>query len=110
MLKTNAGTNLARVLYAGDELPEVWREIHKLKWPGNATETDYPCVLLDMLEDDYRKKMSTRTVANRKTVGSMPAAPAVHEAMRQQSYALTYASSAFKDGATAIAHIMRRLG
>ena len=102
------GLAVVNVLAAGDSLTDAWREIHALKWPANATEEDYPATLLDMIESNYRDKMTRRQNASPKTAGVTRAAPAAHEAMRQQAAALTYAAGAFNDGSKAIGHIIRR--
>lgn len=110
LLKSNRGTPLLHVLISADSLASAWREIHALKWPANLTETDYPSVLLDMVEETYRTKIQTTTKAQRRGTGSTMAAPAVHEATRAQGMALHHAATAFKDGREAIQFVIRRLG
>ncbi len=107
--KTRHGLAVAGVLASGDSLAEAWREIHALGWPATTTEEDWPAALLDMIESDYRAKVTRRQDASPKTTGVTSASPAAHEAMRQQAAALHYAAGAFNSGAAAIQHIMRRL-
>lgn len=110
LLKSNRGTALLHELISANSLASTWREIHALKWPASLTETDYPSVLLDMVEEQYRTKLQTTPKAERRGTGSTMASPAAHEATRNQGLALHHAATAFADGKTAISYIMRRLG
>jgi hypothetical protein len=109
-MATRQGTPIRHILTAGDSLTDAWREIHAIGWPAVKTETDYPVVLLDMVETRYRDKLVTRQSGGRKSSGTTHAAPEVHEAMKRQARALTDTANAFSDGRTAIGHIIRRLG
>lgn len=109
-LTTPKGRELAGVLSAGDSLSDAYRAIHALGWPGNATETDYPSALLDMLEEAYRAKLATKPASQRKTVGSSKATPAAHAAIRMQSALIHTAATQFADGAKAVQYIVRGMG
>lgn|SRR5487761_129025 len=110
LLKSPAGKQLLHTLITSDSYATAWREIHALKWPANLTESDYPAVLLDMVEQTYRDKLSRTSKEKRKTAGTQQASPDVHMAVRQQGYALHDAMTSFGDGRKAIAHIVRSLG
>lgn len=107
-IKTKRGAGLLHTLISASRLSDAWREIHGLSWPANDTETDYPTVLLDMVEQTYRTKLMTKPAADRKSVGTALASPQVHEAVRLQGYALHDAAKHFNSGHEAIAAIIRR--
>lgn len=109
-LSTSKGAELAHALNAAESLSDAYRAIHALGWPATKTETDYPSALLDMLEEQYRAKMATRTPANRKTSGAVSAPPQVHAAVRQQARVLHTAATQFSDAAKAIGYIAKGLG
>jgi hypothetical protein len=109
-LSTSKGAELRHVLDAGESLSDAYRAIHALGWPATKTETDYPSVLLDMLEAQYRAKLATRTVANRKTTGIVQAPPQVHAAVKQQAMMLHHAATQFNDAGKAISYVVRGLG
>lgn len=109
-LSTSKGAELAHSLEAAESFSDAYRAIHALGWPANKTETDYPSVLLDMLEASYRAKVATRTKAKRQTSGIVQAPPAVHAAVRQQAAILHTAATQFSDASKAISHIAKGLG
>lgn len=106
---SDAGRELYGALVNADSLSDAWRAIHGLPWPAKTTETDYPSALLDMLEDQYRAKLASRTKARRKTTGIVQASPDIHLAVRLQSRALHHAASTYSDAAQAIESIVRGL-
>jgi hypothetical protein len=108
-MKLPQNQNLVHVLIAADSLTAAWREIHGLGWPANATETDYPAVLLDMVEQAFRDKINAVAKRERKTAGTQLASPAQHADIRSQGYALHHAAKHFADGKKAIDFIVRRL-
>jgi hypothetical protein len=103
------GRDILHVLISGESLAQAWRAIHALGWPANATETDHPVVLLDMLEERYRSKMATRAVAQRRTTGIVQAPPETHAAIRQQARVLHHAANHINDASRAISYIVRGL-
>lgn len=108
-LSTSKGAELRHALEAAESLSDAYRAIHALGWPANKTETDYPVVLLDMLEANYRAKLATRTAAKRQTSGIVSAPPAVHAAVRQQAIILHHAATQFSDASKAISHVVKGL-
>lgn len=109
LLHGSKGIALQHELISANSLASAWREIHGLKLPANQTETDYPAVLLDMVEEQYREKLSRRKVSERKTSGVTTATPETHDAVRRQAIALHKAAIAFTDGRKAMQHIVRSL-
>lgn len=109
-LASSKGAELRHTLDAGESLSDAYRAIHALGWPATKTETDYPSALLDMLEAQYRAKMATRAVADRKTTGTVQAPSAVHAAVRQQAAVLHHAATQLSDAAKAISYTVRGLG
>lgn len=108
--KTRQGAQIAHTLDMGESWSDLWREIHALKWPADTTETDYPSVILDRMEADYRNKLQTRQKADRKTSGTVVTAPPdVHAAMRNQALVMSRAAEHFGYGAKAIEHVIRSL-
>lgn len=63
------GKPLYTAIAAQDRLYVAWRAIHALGWPANATETDYPVMILDAATDDATASMRARKSGTRKTVG-----------------------------------------
>lgn len=109
-MKSSHGMPLLHLLISADDLPATWRAIHALKWPANDTETDYPSVLLDMIERKYRDQIQTAPKAQRKSSGTQLISPDVHTMMRQQGYALHNAAKTFTNAGDAISFLTRRLG
>lgn len=109
VLKSRQGEQLQHELISAHSLSAVWREIHGLNWPANATESDYPSVLLDMVEESYRQTVRRKTGGKRRSAGTQLANHDVHEAVRAQAEALTHAVSHFTTGSAAIRSIVRRL-
>lgn len=107
-LGTTKGADLRQVMTGDDSLSVIWRAIHGLNWPASATETDYPAVLLDMVEQKYRSKLSRKTAAQRQTTGVVQEPPDVHDAVRRQAAALHHAASHISDTAEAVKYIMGR--
>jgi hypothetical protein len=105
--RTPRGNRVLHALISADSLSETWRAIADLPWPAAATETEYPAVLLDMLEQSYRDSVAGRPKGRRRTTGIVQAPADVHTAMRHQSRLLHYAASNMSDASKAIAHIMR---
>lgn len=108
-LASNKGTELRHTLDLGESMPAAWRAIHALPWPAKFTETDWPSALLDILEEDYKKKLGTRAKGRRKTSGVVQARPDIHAAVRQEAIALHVAATSFDDARQAVRFIMRGL-
>lgn len=109
-MKSGNGTALLHQLISANSLASTWREIHALKWPANATETDYPAVLLDRMEEAYRSKLATKAASERKSAGTQQAPQVVKDAAKLQGMALHHAAKSFADGRQAIGYLVRRLG
>lgn len=110
VLKTGNGQSVLNVLLSGDSYSDAWREIHALGWPANATESDYPTALLDLVTDAYRKKVQAKSGGQNNSAGQMQASPATHTAIKAQAQALNHAAQSFSNGADAITYLVRRLG
>jgi hypothetical protein len=106
-MDTRNGRQVVRMLVNADDLAATWREIHGMKWPANATESDYPHVLLDMIEDTYRSKMTNRQRGETQGTGIVNASHGAHAAVRMQAAALHHAANHFNNAADALASIMR---
>lgn len=110
LASSKQGRELRQALELGEKKSEAWRAIHGLNTPANRTEQDFPYVLLDMVEQDYRDKVTRRTTQAPKTTGVVQASPQVHEAMMAQSSALYDAARFFDDASAAMRHIIERTG
>ena len=62
---TKPGIQLVNTLANASSLGSAWRDIHTLNWPAVKTETDYPHMLLDMVEESYRSKLSVKDKTER---------------------------------------------
>lgn len=108
-LASNNGVELRHALELSEKYSDAWRAIHALKWPGNTLESEYPIVLLDMVEGEYRSKLQTREGKRRKTTGAVQAPADVHNAMRAQGRALHHAATTYSDARKAMAYIVKGL-
>lgn len=108
-LVSSKGAALGQVLVSGDSYASAWREIHALKWPATITESDYPHVLLDMVEATYKDKVKAKSTGKNKSAGNQLATPDAHDGMKAQGHALHHAATNFKNGTDAIRHIVKRL-
>lgn len=104
------GKPLFTMLGTQEKHSEAWRVIHKLGWPGNETETDYPAKLLDVLTDDALSKLKISKPSERKTVGIIPDAADQHAIVQAQSAALHHATQHINDASRAIGYVIQRLG
>lgn len=91
--------------YAG-----AWRAIHALNLPGNATETDYPATLLDMVEDKYRSKLQTTEPADRKSMGTGTGAHQGHQTLMRASDALGSGAQGVRDFSRFVNSTLRGYG
>lgn len=60
---------LLHALHEDSTVARAWRTINRLNLPGSSTETDYPSVLLDRVDENYRSKLQTTPVSRRKSMG-----------------------------------------
>jgi hypothetical protein len=107
-MKSGQGVNVAHTLNAADKYSDAWREIHALRWPGNDTESEYPSLLMDLVQAAYTDKVTARERPPPTTTGATHAPPDVHAAMRQQAVALHHAATHIAATSDAIAFIMTR--
>lgn len=63
------GAGVRDALLVTEKLGPLWRAIRALNWPGNATETDYPAKLLDLMTEKTRSALQTTEPTDRKTAG-----------------------------------------
>lgn len=105
--KSSKGHAIADILMGGSGYSDAWREIHGLKWPSNATESEYPVKLMDVVTSAYASKVTKRNRPAPTTSGITHAPPDVHGAMRKQSLLLNQAANLFSGASDGIAHIMK---
>lgn len=87
----------------------VWREIHKLEWPANKTETDYPSTILDSVPGAAPKEASGVRPEDRTTVGkSISGTSGRHPTIRHNEI-LYHAASNISDATKAMQYIARRV-
>lgn len=71
-----SGRALHQALLVDQKLGPTFRAIHALKWPADATETDYPSGVLDLMTSPSRERLMTSSVQDRKTSGIIGASAA----------------------------------
>lgn len=101
-IMSGTGYNVRSALLGGESLGPLYRAIHALGWPGNATETDYPSQLLDLMTASVRAKLQTASPADRKTAGTIGYTAAQNGAVGQLGNALQRAANAAQSGANAL--------
>lgn len=106
--KTPHGRSVVSELTGNAQPGPAWRAIAALDWPAAATETDWPAAVLDLAGEAYAASVDATPRARRRSAGKPRAAPAVHEAMRQQAHSIVQASAAFSDAKTAVRHLIGR--
>lgn len=73
-LVTVSGKDVRESFALDEKYSKVYRAVHALKWPANATETDWPSSVLDLTSESYRTKAATvASPADRKTSGAFGA-------------------------------------
>jgi hypothetical protein len=107
-MKSSLGGAIKDALTSDDGYGPVWRAIAATDWPASATETDWPAKVLDLAGQAYIDSVGASGAAQRKSAGKPKAAPAVHEAMRQQAQSVVHATAAFKDATTATRFLIAR--
>ena len=108
LLTSSKGRELRQALEVDNKLSGAWRAIHALNHPANTTEQDHPSKLLDMVEDDYRAKVTRRTNQPPKSTGVVQASPSVHAAAIAQASVLYDAARFFDDASKGLRHIIER--
>lgn len=108
-LSSNKGREVFHILNTGERYSDAWRAIHALSWPARATETDWPIVILDMVEDAYRQKLESRRRGSRKTAGVIQPNTELHDSVRRQAQALHMAAATFSDASKGIRFIVKGL-
>jgi len=91
------GKVIIHVLMNEREYAAAWRAIHALNLPGNATESDYPSTLLDMVEDKYRTKLQTVQPDQRKSMGPGQDAHRGHQTLMRAADAFGAKSQGARD-------------
>jgi len=109
LVSTGQGRAILHVLIAADDHAATWREIHALNWPATKTEQDYPHLVLDMVEQKYRDRLTSRRTGDSKGTGIVTAHPSVHSNVRAQAAALYEVAQKFDDAGSAFEYIARRL-
>lgn len=107
LVRTSRGRNVLDALLSAQSYSDAWREIHALDWPSNATESEYPIRLMDMVSAAYASKMQHKTRDIPTTTGATHAPPDVHDAMRRQSHLLHHAANTLDNTSEAIRFIMK---
>src|ERR1700749_1832122 len=102
------GKPLLSALAASDSHSVAWRAINQLKWPANATETDYPSTVLDKIVDGVPKNWGTKKPSERRTVGVQGNTSAAQRNTAIQAAAFHHAAHRINDAAKAIDYIVRR--
>lgn len=69
-VNSSPGRLVHDALALDEKYSQVWRAVHALKWPANATETDWPSAVLDLTSESYRQQAaSVASPEDRKTSG-----------------------------------------
>lgn len=105
---TVTGKSLITAMSAHSPYPGTWRAIASLKWPGSATETDYPSAVLDLTDASYRAYIKATPRPMRKTSG-MLTAPHPHTTTAiAQARSVNQATQAFTDANSQVSFLLRR--
>src|ERR1700749_525480 len=96
------GKPLLSALAASESHSVAWRAINQLKWPANATETDYPSTVLDKIVAGVPKNWGTKTPPERRTEGVPGTTSAAQGNSAIQAAALPHAAHRINDAAKAI--------
>lgn len=107
-VKGGHGLALRKALVDATSFPAVYRAIHGLGWPGNATETDYPSGILDQMTEADRRKLQTTSPDQRKTAGMVAYTSAQNGAIGQLGVALGRAASSALSASNALNNYRKR--
>lgn len=104
------GKVLVHVLMDDGEYAAAWRAINALNLPGNATESDYPATLLDMVEQKYREKLQTVEPGKRKSMGPGVGAHQGHQSVTRAADRIGEGSQVARDLSKAINSLLGGYG
>lgn len=96
------GYALHQALLNNDSYAPAYRAIHGLGWPANATETDYPSAVLDLVSESTRTRLQTTDPADRTTSGTVGYSAAQQGGIAQLGNALQRAATAALGAANAL--------
>lgn len=106
-LSSQRGAGTLNVLTNGQSLSDAWREIHALKWPADATESDYPANILDKLADEYAVKLRKRSAGKNKSSGTIQPQPQLHQQVVAGHQTMVRAMQQHTDSSAMIRQILR---
>lgn len=101
------GASLNAAIINGEALSDVWREIHRLKWPANATETDYPSAILSRIGSDQAARIASRSKGKRKSAGNPQPQPVVHQQIVAGHQVMVRAMQQHQDSSAMIRQILK---
>lgn len=99
---------LLHALHEDATVAKAWRTISALGLPGSDTETDYPSVLLDRVDEQYRAKLQTVPAKGRKSMGPGPGSTDLSHPVLQAAQGIHHASSNIHDLNQAIRYLTQR--
>lgn len=106
--RSAAGRKLARDMLSESPYAAVWRDISALKWPGSATETDYPAAILDLTTESYRASVNATIPSARKTSGEVIIPSLARSRVIEQARSVAQAAQAITDTNQAVTYLLRR--
>lgn len=104
---SGTGANVRSALLGSESLGPLYRAIHALGWPGNATESDYPSGLLDLMTAPVRNKLQTTSPADRKTAGTVGYSSAQGGGLGMVGNALQQAANSALNAANALNNVRK---
>lgn len=100
---------LLHALHEDSTVATAWRTISALNLPGSSTETDYPSVLLDRVDETYRRKLQTAGVKVRKGMGSGPRQVDMNHPVLQAAHGIHHATNNIHDLNQAIRYLIQKV-
>lgn len=100
---------LLHALHQDSSVATAWRTISALNLPGSTTESDYPSVLLDRVDEQYRKKLQSIPVSQRKSMGGGPGLADMSHPVLHASRGLYEAAGNIHDLNVAIQFLTHRI-
>ena len=100
---------LLHALLEGTSIARAWRTINALNLPGVNTESDYPAVLLDRVDETYRRKLQTVPVSRRKSMGTGPGQVDMSHPVLQAASGIHHAANNILDLTQAIKYLTQRM-
>lgn len=108
-IKSRTGMDVHQALALDEKYSKVYRAVHALKWPANATETDWPSAVLDLTSQAYLDKVATvASPSDRKTSGTLGTQTQFGAGTGYSSRAAAIAAIAIQQATTAFQQNMRR--